>query len=140
MLGWSVGVGKSSSNGNHIRFCAPENVTMSRIKNWEELALKGSHFAQKRGRRKRPRKAEKSREKPKKRGRGQKRRKAKKKKAKKKKEKKSYKTVAPVDKQALWKKRQQSSFGETFEKKRKKKEKVWDSVKRCYYDFIVFLF
>ena len=63
MLGWSVGVSKSSSNGNHIRFCAPENVTMSRIKNWEELALKGSHFAQKRGRRKRPRKAEKSREK-----------------------------------------------------------------------------
>ena len=121
MLGWSVGVSKSSSNGNHIRFSAPENVTMSRIKNWEELALKGSHFAQKRGRRKRPRKAEKSREKPKKRGRGQKRRKAKKKKAKKKKEKKSYKTVAPVDKQALWKKRQQSSFGETFEKKRKKK-------------------
>ena len=63
MLGWSVGVSKSSSNGNHIRFSAPENVTMSRIKNWEELALKGSHFAQKRGRRKRPRKAEKSREK-----------------------------------------------------------------------------
>ena len=88
MLGWSVGVSKSSSNGNHIRFCAPENVTMSRIKNWEELALKGSHFAQKRGRRKRPRKAEKSREKPKKRGRGQKRRKAKKKKRRKKKKKK----------------------------------------------------
>ena len=135
MLGWSVGVSKSSSNGNHIRFSAPENVTMSRIKNWEELALKGSHFAQKRGRRKRPRKAEKSREKPKKRGRGQNRWKANKKK-----EKKSYKTVAPVDKQALWKKRQQSSFGETFEKNEKKKEKVWDSVKRCYYDFIVFLF
>ena len=70
---------------NHIRFCAPENVTMSRIKNWEELALKGSHFAQKREEaekgRERPRKAEKSRK-------GQKRRKATKKKSEKKKKKK----------------------------------------------------
>ena len=116
MLQWSVGVSNYSSIENHIRFLAPENVTMSRIKNWEELALKGSHFAQKRGRRK---SRKRGRRKTRKRGRGQKRRKAKKKTTKKKK--KSFKRVAPVDKQALWKKRQQSSFGETFEKKRNKK-------------------
>ena len=85
MLEWSVGVSNSSSNENHILFSAPENVTMSRVKNWEELALKGSHFAQKREEaekgRERPRKAEKSRK-------GQKRRKAKKKKSEEKKEKK----------------------------------------------------
>ena len=60
MLEWSVGVSNSSSNENHILFSAPENVTMSRVKNWEELALKGSDFAQKR------QKAEKGREKPRK--------------------------------------------------------------------------
>ena len=98
MLEGSVGVSKSSSNGNHIRFCAPENVTMSRIKNWEELALKGSHFAQKRGRRKRPRKAEKSRKNE---AGAKSDEKRKKKKAKKKNKKKSFKRVAPVDKQAL---------------------------------------
>ena len=27
-----------------------------------------------------------------------------------------------------------------MKKNEKKREKVWDSVKRCYYDFIVFLF
>ena len=93
---------KSSSNGNHIRFCAPENVTMSRIKNWEELALKGSHFAQKRE------EAEKGRERPRKAEKGRKNEagaksdeKRTKKKSEEKKEKKSFKRVAPVDKQAL---------------------------------------
>lgn len=124
MLGWSVGVSKSSSNGNHIRFSAPENVTMSRIKNWEELALKGSHFAQKRGRRKRPRKAEKSREKPKKRGRGQKRRKAnKKKKAKKKKGKKKLQNSSTSGQTSTLKKTTAEQFRRNVWKKTKKKRR-----------------
>ena len=123
MLGWSVGVSKSSSNGNHIRFCAPENVTMSRIKNWEELALKGSHFAQKRGRRKRPRKAEKSREKPKKRGRGQKRRKAKKKKSEEKKRKKKLQNSSTSGQTSTLKKTTAEQFRRNVWKKTKKKRR-----------------
>ena len=93
MLAVQTFISNSSSIENHIRSWAPENVTMSRIKNWEELALKGSRFAQKRGRRK---SRKRGRRKTRKRGRGQKRRKAKKKN-----EKKSFKRVAPVDKQAV---------------------------------------
>ena len=123
MLGWSVGVSKSSSNGNHIRFCAPENVTMSRIKNWEELALKGSHFAQKRGRRKRPRKAEKSREKAEKTRPGPKATKSEKKKKRRKKKKKKLQNSSTSGQTSTLKKTTAEQFRRNVWKKTKKKRR-----------------
>ena len=123
MLGWSVGVSKSSSNGNHIRFCAPENVTMSRIKNWEELALKGSHFAQKRGRRKRPRKAEKSREKAEKTRPGPKATKSEKKKSEEKKRKKKLQNSSTSGQTSTLKKTTAEQFRRNVWKKTKKKRR-----------------
>ena len=123
MLGWSVGVSKSSSNGNHIRFCAPENVTMSRIKNWEELALKDSHFAQKRGRRKRPRKAEKSREKAEKTRPGPKATKSGKKKSEEKKRKKKLQNSSTSGQTSTLKKTTAEQFRRNVWKKTKKKRR-----------------